>query len=202
MTREEKAEIARRNGARSKGPTSEEGKAASRRNAIKHGRYASTSIDIAADRAVAHHEDRERFLKIVRRNLQQLRARTPLERDLAIALADTQWRFERWNLAETQLLNIEARGAVEALGERQEDGLDEDVTIEEAHARAARNFACRTDFLKRLTAERTRLMRERAQHLRTFRMMQFEYPKQTTKRTKEQTKERTNVLDFPTPLTC
>ncbi|MBI2687863.1 MAG: hypothetical protein HYX27_16265 [Acidobacteria bacterium] len=196
MTREQKAEIARRNGAKSRGPKTEAGKAASSRNAIKHGRFASTSLETAATRAVASFEHRELFFQLVRRNIKELVAKTPFERDIAIAIADTQWRYERWNQAETRLLEFEARQAVEYLEERQSEGLDLDMSIEEAYARATRNLSCRSDFTKRATAERTRLMRERAQHLRTMRALRNELnanPKQTKVRTREQT----NVLDFP-----
>ncbi len=41
MTKEERAEISRKNGAKSKGPISEKGKAKSSRNAITHGAYAT-----------------------------------------------------------------------------------------------------------------------------------------------------------------
>lgn len=190
MTREQKAEIARRNGARSKGPKSAEGKAASSRNALKHGRYAALALESAAGRAVAGHEDKERFLRLARRNLAQLRPQSPIERDLAIAIADTQWRYERWNHAETEMLNFELRFIAEL-----NDDSDTWSTAE-LHARAVRSLACRGDFAKRLTAERTRLLRERAQHLRFYKTIQAEFP-QPAKPTKERTEERTNVLDFP-----
>lgn len=204
MTREQKAEIARRNGARSRGPRSAAGKAASSRNALKHGRYASLALEPAARRAVASHEDKEQFLSLVRRNLHQLQPASPFERDLAIALADTQWRYERWNAAETQVLDYERRNIEALFEERCADGEDDDSTSADRDARAARALACRGDFLRRLTAERTRLLRERAQHLRLLRTIRVEFPlppeqtpKRTPERTREQTDEQTNLIPFP-----
>lgn len=207
MTQEHKAEIARRNGAKSKGPRSAEGKLASSRNSLKHGRYASRALESALHRAVAAHEDKERFLFLVRRNLEHLGAASAMERDLAIALADTQWRFERWNAAETQVLNCERRDVEENHKDRLSEGEDSNYTVAERDARAVRWLACRGDFLRRLTAERTRLLRERALHLRFFRAMRNEFapPRNSSKQTKERTRERTGdpapVLEMPMAVT-
>src|SRR5271165_7531549 len=44
LTPEQRAEISRRNGAKSKGPVTDAGKERSKFNALKHGRYAATII--------------------------------------------------------------------------------------------------------------------------------------------------------------
>ena len=51
MTKEQRAEISRQNGARSKGPTTTRGKANSSRNALKHGEYAQSFAPFLPPRA-------------------------------------------------------------------------------------------------------------------------------------------------------
>ncbi|MFN0100615.1 MAG: hypothetical protein ACKV2U_00855 [Bryobacteraceae bacterium] len=201
MTPEQKVDIARRNGAKSHGPKTAEGKAATSRNALKHGRYATLALESAVHRAVAGHEDKERFLRLARRNLDQLQPQSPIERDLAIALADTQWRYERWNHAETHVLAYEHREIEALFEERKKDRRHDTYTVDELHARAARALACRAggDFMKRLNAERSRLIRERAQHFRLLKTIRKEFPA-TLKQTKVQTKEQTNDPEIPAPV--
>ena len=200
MTRQEKADIARRNGAKSKGPKTAAGKSTVSRNALKHGRYASRALESAASRAVATYEDKEHFIRLVRRNLAELQPKTAAERDVALALADTQFRYERWNAVETSLLDAEHRAVLNFYA-----GLREAKHMPEAefHARAARRLATGGAFLQRITAERSRLIRERAAHLRYLKFLRKELdpaPEQTKVQTKEQTKvqtnEQTNVLPF------
>ena len=66
MTPEERAEIARKNGAKSKGPTTPEGKAKVSRNGIKTGEYAETlSNFVPPDCAILCNEERQAFFELM-----------------------------------------------------------------------------------------------------------------------------------------
>lgn len=66
MSKEERAEISRTNGAKSKGPKTEAGKERSSRNALKHGERATKHSDFAPPHdAVLCTDDRQEFAERV-----------------------------------------------------------------------------------------------------------------------------------------
>jgi hypothetical protein len=66
MTKEERAEISRKNGAKSKGPTTTKGKARVSRNALKHGEYAKKLAHfINPHEVVLGHENRQEFVSLM-----------------------------------------------------------------------------------------------------------------------------------------
>ena len=62
---EERARIARENGAKSRGPVTPEGKAASSRNAIKTGEHANSKSVYTPHPSVLTNEDRQGFFRLV-----------------------------------------------------------------------------------------------------------------------------------------
>jgi len=96
-----KSETARINGAKSRGPTTAEGKEKSSRNAIKHGLTAGTS-NILLDS-----EDPDEFEEIFNKLLGIHEPATPAENDLVEEMFAARWRIRRMWTIETNLFNVE-----------------------------------------------------------------------------------------------
>jgi hypothetical protein len=97
MTSFRQIEANRRNAIRSTGPSTEEGKRRSRRNAVRHGLCAETVIENV--------EDYRAFEAAV---IADYDARTATERELVLRLASLLWRLRRATAIETDLLRIQA----------------------------------------------------------------------------------------------
>ena len=88
---ESRAEIARRNGAKSKGPITREGKANSAKNSLKHGLLART--------VVLPNESKDRFVRLLRSLQKEFLPATAVERHLVETMAVSRWRQLRtWGL--------------------------------------------------------------------------------------------------------
>ncbi len=95
-----RGEANRRNARLSTGPTTEEGKKKSRRNAIRHRLTAETVIDALEDA-----EDYAAFEMAVTSDYD---ARTAVERELVLRLASLLWRLRRATAIESGLFRIQA----------------------------------------------------------------------------------------------
>jgi hypothetical protein len=100
MTSFRQIDANRRNGIRSTGPSTDEGKRRSRRNAIRHGLCAETVIEDVEDV-----EDYRAFEAAV---IADYDAQTAVERELVLRLASLLWRLRRATSIETDLLRIQA----------------------------------------------------------------------------------------------
>ena len=100
MTSFRQIEANRRNAIRSTGPSTEEGKRRTRRNAVRHGLCAQTVIETVEDI-----EDYSAFEAAV---IADYDAQTAVERELVLRLASLLWRLRRATLIETDLLRIQA----------------------------------------------------------------------------------------------
>jgi hypothetical protein len=100
MTSFRQIEANRRNARLSTGPTTEEGKRKSRRNAVRHGLTAETVIDALEDA-----DDYAGFEMAVTSDYD---ARTAVERELVLRLASLVWRLRRATAIETGLFKIQA----------------------------------------------------------------------------------------------
>jgi hypothetical protein len=96
-----KSETARINGAKSRGPTTAEGKEKSSHNAIKHG-LTSGNGNILLDS-----EDPHQFDEILNKLLGIHAPATPAEQDLVEEMVAARWRTRRMWTIETGLLNAE-----------------------------------------------------------------------------------------------
>src|ERR1700681_3776167 len=96
-----KSETARANGAKSRGPTTAEGKEKSSRNAIKHGLTAGNG-NILLDC-----EDPDQFDEVLNKLLGIHQPATPAEIDLVEEMVAARWRTRRMWTIETGLLNAE-----------------------------------------------------------------------------------------------
>src|SRR5438876_5789073 len=96
-----KSETARANGAKSRGPTTDEGKEKSSRNSIKHGLTAGNG-NILLDC-----EDPDQFHEVLNKLLGIHAPATPAETDLVEEMVAARWRTRRMWTIETGLLNAE-----------------------------------------------------------------------------------------------
>lgn len=116
-TPETRAEIARRNGAKSKGPVTREGKANSAKNSLKHGLLART--------VVLPNESQDRFVRLLRSLQKEFQPATVVERHLVDTMAVSRWRQLRtWGL-EKSLIGYQLR----------KNGADPDMACEEDSTR-------------------------------------------------------------------
>jgi hypothetical protein len=96
-----KSETARANGAKSRGPTTAEGKEKSSRNAIKHGLTAGTgNILLDCEDPLEFDESLDKLLAIHE-------PATPAETDIVEEMVAARWRIRRMWTIETNLLNVE-----------------------------------------------------------------------------------------------
>jgi len=96
-----KSETARANGAKSRGPTTPEGKEKSSRNALKHG------LTAGAGNIVLDCEDPDEFQQTFDKLLAIHEPVTPAEKDLVEEMVAARWRTRRMWTIETGLLNAE-----------------------------------------------------------------------------------------------
>jgi len=100
MTSFRQFEANRRNAVRSTGPRTDEGKQASRRNALRHGLTAETVI-----KGLEDSKDYRGFEAAI---IADYDAQTAVERELVLRLASLLWRLRRTISIETDLLGIQA----------------------------------------------------------------------------------------------
>jgi hypothetical protein len=116
MTSWQQFQANRLNALKSTGPRTEEGKRASRRNALRHGLTAETVIDGLEDS-----EDYRGFEAAI---IADYDAETAVERELVLRLASLLWRLRRIIAIETDLFRVQA----EILRERRNEMLTTDGT--------------------------------------------------------------------------
>ena len=107
MTTDQKAQIARENGAKSKGPATEEGKAKSARNAIKSGDYAQKlSLFVPPDAALLCNEDRQAFFELLDQLIDTYQPQNNDAAQIVRQMAIARWQIERFNNHITMHWNI------------------------------------------------------------------------------------------------
>ena len=100
MTSFRQIDANRHNASKSTGPTTEEGKRRSRRNAVRHGLTAETVIGALEDA-----EDYRAFEAAI---IADYDAHSTVERELVLRLASLLWRLRRATTMETGLFDIQA----------------------------------------------------------------------------------------------
>jgi hypothetical protein len=103
-----RAETARANGARSNGPVTEEGKATSSQNSLKHG---LTSI-----RVVLPHESQEEFDRLEASLVNRFKPFDEIEYELVHEMAAARWRLRRIEAMEVSIFNKAFKQQRELLG--------------------------------------------------------------------------------------
>ena len=108
ISKDRKAEIARENGAKSHGPTSDEGKEKCARNAIKHGDRAQTLKPIVPPHsACLANEDRQAFYKLYDNLTAKYRPADETEVAVTREIADFQWKSIRNKQLESAIFDRE-----------------------------------------------------------------------------------------------
>jgi hypothetical protein len=108
LTPEQKAQIARENGAKSKGPVTEEGKEHSKRNAITHGHRATVlKLIVPPHSACLANEDRQAFYKLFDMLTAKYRPADETELTIIREIAEFQWKINRNKQLEAALYNRE-----------------------------------------------------------------------------------------------
>ena len=121
-----KAEIARRNGAKSKGPVSIEGRRRSSLNALRHGLSSRNPRTLCLS-----NEDQTRLDELVARWTAKLQPRDEAELEMVHEIAAHRWRLQRSWTIETATLDTEMDRRAEALNGRYQR-FDEPVRLAEA----------------------------------------------------------------------
>jgi hypothetical protein len=99
MATDKQIEASRRNGARSHGPVTPEGKQQSSRNATKHG--------LCSRRMLLPDESPEKLRELEIFWLRQLWPQTQAERELVLNVASAAWRMQRYERLEASVMSIE-----------------------------------------------------------------------------------------------
>ncbi len=94
-----KSETARQNGAKSKGPVTQEGKAKSSQNALRHG--------LTATNPTLPTESRDDFETLLNAYLDRYHPADTIETELVQTLATTRWRLRRVGVIESRMLENE-----------------------------------------------------------------------------------------------
>lgn len=189
LTKEERAAISRANGARSKGPVTEDGKRVSRANSLRHGKSARKLLEEFVDANTSIHDDRSRYRRALTAAIRQLAPANYVELSLAAAVAGDDFRINRWNAVESTLLDLEYRKWSKIL-RRQDPNADH----EEIFAEAAASLSRRSEIPKFLDSERRRLIRSRESALRLIERLQRAHPSKPAKAVQMATKSRPESL--------
>jgi len=108
MTKEERAAISRANAKKSTGPKTEEGKARSRRNAIKHGEKATTlKLFVPPHTAVHAHEDRQAFYSFFDAHIAKYHPNDEIELNIVRQIVECEWDINREPENKTSISNFE-----------------------------------------------------------------------------------------------
>jgi hypothetical protein len=156
-------EASRRNGAKSKGPTTAEGQARSSRNAIKHGLSSNKIV-------VLDGESEEAWEKYQTHFIAKFQPRDFVEERLVIQMAVNQWRLERvWSL-QTATVDQESATQEELVAADYEEW---DTALVHACSYNARKLD-----LKALDQYESRFVRNFDRALKQFNQIREQYPPQ------------------------
>lgn len=110
LTHEQRAEIARRNGSRSTGPKTEQGKLRACRSSLRHGLRASKLAEfVPPNSATLNNEDRQQFFTLYDQNLAKYCPNDAAEKAVVREITNAQWANLRIDRARQARLNAEAQ---------------------------------------------------------------------------------------------
>ena len=145
-TAESRAEISRRNGAKSKGPISAPGKANSAKNGLKHGLLART--------VVLPNESKDRFVRLLRNLQLQFQPANAVERHLVETMTVARWRQLRtWGLEKSAIgYELRQRTAANLEMATEDDNTQTTLTL--------RDFTAHSRYLELISHAETRFDRQ------------------------------------------
>jgi hypothetical protein len=201
MTKEDRAKIARENGAKSQGPKTQAGKAASSRNAIRTGEHATKlELFVPPHSAVLCNEERQHYARLVERLLNIYLPMNDAALSIVKSIAIARWEIERlracitmhWNLALVENAQIPATLAPELL---------------EMHAmvRASASLYANNGPVRQLNGQIDQLELRIARLERRLKFLHLNFPNSGEKsepieNTQEQTGETPNVAENEPPV--
>ena len=124
-------DASRQNGAKSTGPTTEEGKARSARNATKHG--------LTGGPVVLPHESQELYDNLKQCLGKTYRAMSPAEWNLIDEMAAARWRLSRIETMETAILHEAFEKVYQEVQETEDEDYDSNKIMARAFADVAEN---------------------------------------------------------------
>ena len=127
MTKEGRAEIARKNGAKSKGPKTESGKARSSRNALKTGEHARNLSVFNPDASVLCNENRDDFKQLLTELIEIYLPINQLALSIVKSIAIARWQLERLNVCLTIQWNLAIVDAVKLPATYADDYGDDEI---------------------------------------------------------------------------
>ena len=143
MTPIEKAEISRRNGQLSEGPTSAEGKRTVSRNALKHG-FASETVPVKSEEHAAYTQKLQSWVA-------QLTPVGPVEETLVERICRNSWKLEKIAEREDELVDIRL---ADDLDDESAAGLDRELKLLARYEQAAeRHFHKALNMLLKLRSK-------------------------------------------------
>jgi hypothetical protein len=174
MTPEEKAQISRENGAKSRGPRTDAGKAKSSRNAIKHGDYADVLKHFVPPHEAVHcNEDKLQYQGFVDELVETYRPQNPPARDLVRDMAIARWQIERLNHSLTACWNMAFIHA-----NKQPTNVVPELRDTEVNAEAIAAMLSGNSMLSKINREIARLQQVLARAERRLRLLKADCPNQ------------------------
>ena len=153
MTKEERAKIARENGAKSQGPKTEEGKEKSARNGIKTGEFAKKlAAFVPPDSAVLCNEQRQVYFNLMDQLMQIYSPINQESANLVRQIAIARWQIERLHTSITNVWNF---ALLKAAGEP--SSVVEEMEEAETAARAAQSLFSGSSPVERMSRQIDRL---------------------------------------------
>ena len=172
MTREDKARIARENGAKSRGPKTHEGKAQSRLNSIKTGENAEVLAQfVPPNSGILCHEDRKKFYALIN---QLTQIYLPVNQEAAAMvrqIAIARWQIDRIQTDLNSIWNIELMQAA-----RHDAPVPEEHEDDYYQAQVAKKLYAGKSPVEKMERQIDRLERRIARLRREIKMVNKEFP--------------------------
>ncbi len=172
MTPEDKARIARENGAKSRGPKTEAGKAQSRLNSLKTGENAETLAQfVPPNSGILCHEDRKKFYALIN---QLTQIYLPVNQEAAAMvrqIAIARWQIDRLQTDLNSIWNIELMEAA-----RHDAPVPEEHEDDYYQAQVAKKLYTGTAPIEKMERQIDRLERRIARLRREIKLVNKEFP--------------------------
>ncbi len=201
MTKEDKARIARENGAKSRGPKTEAGKAQSRLNSIKTGENAETLAQfVPPNSGILCHEDRKKFYALINQLTQIYLPANQEAAAMVRQIAIARWQIDRLQTDLNSIWNIELMEAA-----RHDAPVPEEHEDDYYQAQVAKKLYAGAAPIEKMERQIDRLERRIARLRREIKMVNKEFPtvakplETQAEEPKTENSEPTVYITEPTP---
>ena len=201
VTKEQKAQIARENGAKSRGPITPEGKAQSRLNSIKTGENAETLAQfVPPNSGILCHEDRKKFYVLIN---QLTQIYLPVNQEAAAMvrqIAIARWQIDRLQTDLNSIWNLELMEAA-----RHDAPVPEEHEDDYYQSQVAKKLYTGAAPIEKMERQIDRLERRIARLRREIKLVNKEFPtvakplEKQAEEPKTENSEPTVYITEPTP---